>query len=641
MLTVIASLGAVPFAHATSGDSTPFLLDTRNYDDSTPLFSVDTRSPDLIANTGITDSGGASFKITMAMLEVTGTGAVTFTLLTGPVHGTLFLDGIAQGAGATFTQAQIDAGLLSYQRAAGDALSDTFEMAAMDDDAGLLGGNLSFAVAGIPGASGTLFLVDTRNFSGSAAHTVHTDNRAYLTVDTVPGSLRQAVANVAAGETVDFDTGLSGGTIMLGGSQLPIAKNLTIDASMLSDGVTISGNDASRGFEIVAGSQVAMQKLTITEGLAPGNGGCISVLDGTLRLTDCTVNRNRASSIGGGIFVDGAGALELISSTVSNNSAPQAGGIFLFSPATVDVTSSTITGNLSAGNGGAIINNGGTVTITSSTITRNTAQSGGGIQQDGAAPSVTLQLNNSIVADNFAPTGPDINMTSGTVNATGSNLIGINTTVEAEFPASPLAGTSSEPLNVLLAPLGDYGGPTQTMALRSGSPAIIAAGVTAITTDQRGFNRVGTPDIGAYESGNAAGYSVWATEMIDEGMDASFTGNADEDPSANGTEYALGTGVLISDPASPHNPEVITNGSGEIEITFGFNPIAAVDTRWIIERSTDLENFTEIYRYDGPTSTSTSVAGISAVVGATSITVTDTNPPSPNVFYRFGAQTAP
>lgn len=63
--------------------------------------------------------------------------------------------------------------------------------------------------------------------------------------------------------------------------------------------------------------------------------------------------------------------------------------------------------------------------------------------------------------------------------------------------------------------------------------------------------------------------------------------------------------------------------------------------RWIIERSTDLENFTEIYRYDGPTSTSTSVAGISAVVGATSITVTDTNPPSPNVFYRFGAQTAP
>jgi len=108
ILMAIASLVAVPFAHATSGDSTPFLLDTRNYTDSTPLFSVDTRSPDLIANTGITDSGGASFTITMAMLKVTGSGTITFTLVTGPLHGTLFLNGIAQGAGATFTQSQID-----------------------------------------------------------------------------------------------------------------------------------------------------------------------------------------------------------------------------------------------------------------------------------------------------------------------------------------------------------------------------------------------------------------------------------------------------------------------------------------------------------------------------------------------------
>ncbi len=192
-----------------------------------------------------------------------------------------------------------------------------------------------------------------------------------------------------------------------------------------------------------------------------------------------------------------------------------------------------------------------------------------------------------------------------------------------------------------LAPLGDYGGPTQTMALRAGSLAINAAGASALLTDQRSFTRVGAPDIGAYESGNAAGYGVWAIEMIAGGLDASFTGNADEDPTANGIEYALGTSVLISDPTSPNNPEVITNGSGEIEITFGFNPIAAVDTRWIIERSTDLENFTEIYRYDGPTNTGTPQAGISAVVGATSITVTDPNPPSPNVFYRFGAQTAP
>ena len=39
-----------------------------------------------------------------------------------------------------------------------------------------------------------------------------------------------------------------------------------------------------------------------------------------------------------------------------------------------------------------------------------------------------------------------------------------------------------------LAPLGDYGGPTQTMALLPGSPAIGAGiAVSGVTTDQRGL----------------------------------------------------------------------------------------------------------------------------------------------------------
>ena len=55
----------------------------------------------------------------------------------------------------------------------------------------------------------------------------------------------------------------------------------------------------------------------------------------------------------------------------------------------------------------------------------------------------------------------------------------------------------------LLAPLGNYGGPTQTMALQPGSPARNTATVLApaITSDQRGFPIVGIPDIGAYEAG--------------------------------------------------------------------------------------------------------------------------------------------
>ncbi|MGK0186390.1 MAG: hypothetical protein ACI9R3_002173 [Verrucomicrobiales bacterium] len=83
--------------------------------------------------------------------------------------------------------------------------------------------------------------------------------------------------------------------------------------------------------------------------------------------------------------------------------------------------------------------------------------------------------------------------------------------------------------------------------------------------------------------------------MIPAGLDASFAGDAEDDDSSNGSEYALGTGVLISDPDSPNNPAMVANGSGGIEITFGLNLDAALDTKWIIKRSTDLVNFTEIY----------------------------------------------
>ncbi len=614
ILTAIASLGAVPFAHATSGDSTPFLLDTRNYEDSTPLFSVDTRAPDLIANTGITDLGGSSFTITMAMLKVTGGGTITFTLVTGPVHGTLFLNGIEQGAGATFTQAQIDAGLLSYQRVAGDRLTDTFEVAAMDDDAGLLGGNLRFSVAGIPAASGSLFLVDTRNYTDSGDSTVHADKRAYLTADTVPGSLRQAIANAAAGETVDFDAGLSGGTITLGGSQLLIAKDLTIQSP--PDGITVSGNGASRVFQINGPAVVGIDGLTIIGGNANGaRGGGVNNTGAMLTLSNTTFTNNTAAE-GGAVASDTD--LGAVRTTLMN---------------------CTLTGNAATSRGGGLYNFDGKTLLEHCTITGNTAPTGEGSGVASYGDTLTgTEVSASIISANSSS---DVDFVIGATNnsftSSDYNLVGTgNATADFNSPGDQVGVTDP-----ILAPLGNYGGPTQTMALRAGSPAINAAGASALTTDQRGFNRVGAPDIGAYEFGNAAGYGVWATEMISEGLDASFAGNADEDPSANGTEYALGTGVLISDPASPHNPEVIANGTGGIEITFGFNLIAAVDTRWIIERTTDLENYTEIYRYDGPTATSTPVAGVSAVVGATSITVTDPNPPSPNVYYRFGAQTAP
>ena len=55
-----------------------------------------------------------------------------------------------------------------------------------------------------------------------------------------------------------------------------------------------------------------------------------------------------------------------------------------------------------------------------------------------------------------------------------------------------------------LAPLGDYGGPTPTMALLPGSAAIGAgAAASGVTTDQRGFALDSPVDIGAFQAASS------------------------------------------------------------------------------------------------------------------------------------------
>ena len=93
------------------------------------------------------------------------------------------------------------------------------------------------------------------------------------------------------------------------------------------------------------------------------------------------------------------------------------------------------------------------------------------------------------------------------MTSTGHNLVA-ETDGSSGWVSSDLTGTAAQPLNALLAVLGDYGGPTQTMALLAGSPAL-GAGViadysgttTPITTDQRGLPLDSPdPDIGDFQT---------------------------------------------------------------------------------------------------------------------------------------------
>jgi hypothetical protein len=79
----------------------------------------------------------------------------------------------------------------------------------------------------------------------------------------------------------------------------------------------------------------------------------------------------------------------------------------------------------------------------------------------------------------------------GTFVSGGHNLIGVVDGFATGFgAASDQLGTSSDPLDPLLGPLANNGGPTQTHALLAGSPAIDKGDNTgAPATDQRGVAR--------------------------------------------------------------------------------------------------------------------------------------------------------
>jgi hypothetical protein len=137
------------------------------------------------------------------------------------------------------------------------------------------------------------------------------------------------------------------------------------------------------------------------------------------------------------------------------------------------------------------------VTIIFSTFSQNTAGGFGGAIDNYFAGSI-VNVQDSILAGDSAPTGPEVN--SG-VNSQGHNLVG-NTQGSYGWKSSD----HLNPLKTNLGKLGNYGGPTQTVALLRGSPAIgngIVADYpgthTLITTDQRGRPRVIPPDIGAFQ----------------------------------------------------------------------------------------------------------------------------------------------
>jgi hypothetical protein len=248
---------------------------------------------------------------------------------------------------------------------------------------------------------------------------------------------------------------------------------------------------------------------TFSGNSAPYGGGIWN--GGTLTITDSSFRGNSAPGAGaaGGGILNG-GRLTITDSSFSGNHALDGGGVQNGPNGSAVVTNSTFSGNSANQYGGGGISNVGMLTVIGSTFSGNSAKGFGGAVVNGNTtnqyliPGI-LQIRNTLLAGNSARSGGSniYNVAGSKIKSLGHNLIG-DGDGGSGYAATDLVGTAANPIDPMLGPLQYNGGPTWTMALLPGSPAIGAGGPSDSEWDQRGpgYARTvnGMTDIGAYEA---------------------------------------------------------------------------------------------------------------------------------------------
>jgi CSLREA domain-containing protein len=321
-------------------------------------------------------------------------------------------------------------------------------------------------------------------------------------------------------------------------------NNNQYQGSLSLDGVTVRNGRCDGSCTIVGdilsnagGGIYNSGTLTVTNSVISDNfggtpfGGGGIYNDGTLTVINSTFTRNIAIHDGGGIL-NYNGSATVINSIFSGNTADSEGagsysGGGISNDGIMSVTNSTFTGNIASYGGGLV--DWETLTVTNSTIAGNIVSGwGGGIN----SPSNTTTLKNTIVASNTGNTGGNCH---GTITDGGNNLDSGNTCGWGSTNGS-MSNT-----NPMLGSLAHNGGPTQTMALLAGSPAIDAGNASVCSSspvngvDQRGMSRPQGAgcDIGAYEY-NGTFWDVplnyWAWDFIERLYKAGITGGCNTSP---------------------------------------------------------------------------------------------------------------
>ncbi len=434
---------------------------------------------------------------------------------------------------------------------------------------------------------GKAYLNETRVVSpGNFQNFLHT-------VDLRTGATTQ-IGQIGTG--VGFIYGMSVASSKIVATNLAEGPGDTIIDGGSHGGMVRIGFSENMNFDMSFGDAIALRHLQFESvdgifqngGLLTAHGctfyrctdGAINSADGILKLNRCTFVEN--SNFSGGALRINTLSAQLVHCTFVKNRA--------LSPA--------------VHGGGAILHSFGPLELTACVVAGNTSASG---------------------------IGPDIARFGSPLITATACVIGDakDSTITETIANRNDVGDTADPVAHNLAPLADYGGSTWTMPPLFLGSALNRARTTNFTGDQRGLPLNGFPDSGAAEfRGNSDLALYWNTDW-------------DNDGNTYGIETAVDTAPQFSDASDLKNLR-IRYDSGSPVLTFAVNPGARPFTRWVVKRSTDLVNFSDvIYSFDGLTADTVVAPGIFRGTEGGLILLRD-NPPNPaKAFYRLEAVLSP
>lgn len=361
-------------------------------------------------------------------------------------------------------------------------------------------------------------------------------------VDGAPGSLREAIVNAVAGDTISFDTAATNGLLQsLTEGPIIIDKSLKIfGESSLS--TLISGNDQHQVF-VVSGAEVNLfiYSLTILNGATTASGGGIFNDGATISLADVNFNNCTSSGTGitegGGGIANHGGSISLTECSFYDNTAAGIGGAILNLEGSIDINAVIVQDN-SATQGGGIWSKDGFIVAYSLMVRNNTAsgegEAGGGIFNE----TGILELNWTFIINNEA--NGDNSLGGGIFNSVDGALL----VIESEFIENSASGSGGG--------IADKSGP---------------ANLTALSVVKMSNNSTGTTQ------GNGGALYTYDNSIVDiEGSD--ITNNTAF--GQGGGIYAHESSVYISGTIVAGNSVLGANnteGGGGIFSTLGYTEI--------------------------------------------------------------------